>query len=42
MIKHNEISIERSKNIENILFRNNFKIIKKFDFNYIFENTKFL
>tara|TARA_B100001093_G_scaffold446186_1_gene450317 strand:+ start:1174 stop:1905 length:732 start_codon:yes stop_codon:yes gene_type:complete len=42
MIKHNKISIERSKNIENILFKNDFKIIKKFDFNYIFENTKFL
>ena len=39
MIKHNEISIKKSKIIENILANNNFKIIKKFGFNHIYKNS---
>ena len=41
MINHNEIAVKNSKYIEQILNINNFKIIKKFGFNYIFENRKF-
>ena len=41
MINHNEIAVKNSKYIEQILNINNFKIIKKFGFNYIFENKKF-
>jgi FkbM family methyltransferase len=41
MINFNKASKDKSKKIEDILFKNNFNIIKKFGFNYIFENKKF-
>jgi hypothetical protein len=39
MIQHNEISINRSKKIKDILNNNGFIIVKKFEFNYIYKNT---
>ena len=39
MIQHNEISVSRSKRIKDILNDNDFTIIKKFEFNYIYKNT---
>lgn len=41
MINHNELSIKNSEKIKNILSVNNFNMIKKFGFNYIFENKAF-
>jgi hypothetical protein len=42
MITHNEISVKKSKVIENILANNKFKIIKKFGFNHIYKNSLIL
>ena len=42
MITHNEISVKKSKIIENILANNKFKIIKKFGFNHIYKNSLIL
>jgi len=39
MIQHNEISVNRSKKIKDILNNNDFIIVKKFEFNYIYKNT---
>lgn len=39
MIQHNEMSVSKSKKIKDILNNNNFTIIKKFEFNYIYKNT---
>ena len=39
MIQHNEISVNRSKKIKDILNNNGFIIVKKFEFNYIYRNT---
>ena len=39
MIQHNEISVNRSKKIKDILYNNDFIIVKKFEFNYIYKNT---
>ena len=39
MIQHNEISVNRSKKIKDILNNNGFIIVKKFEFNYIYKNT---
>ena len=39
MIQHNEISVNRSKKINDILNNNDFIIVKKFEFNYIYKNT---
>ena len=39
MIQHNEMSVSKSKKIKDILKNNNFTIIKKFEFNYIYKNT---
>ena len=39
MIQHNEISVNRSKKIKDILNNNHFTIVKKFEFNYIYKNT---
>ena len=36
MIKHNEDSILNNEKIKNLLSQNNFKLIKNFDFNYIY------
>ena len=41
MINHNDLSKSNSAQIENLLKKNGFELIKKFDFNYIFENKKF-
>lgn len=41
MINHNKLSIKNSEKIKNILSVNNFNMIKKFGFNYIFENKAF-
>ena len=41
MIEHNHLSIEYSKKIRDILINNKFDMIKKFDFNYIYQNKKF-
>ena len=39
MIQHNETSVSRSKKIKDILNNNDFIIVKKFEFNYIYKNT---
>ena len=39
MIQHNEKSVSRSKKIKDILNNNDFIIVKKFEFNYIYKNT---
>ena len=39
MIQHNKMSVSKSKKIKDILYNNNFIIIKKFEFNYIYRNT---
>ena len=41
MINHNELSVENSGQIKNLLKENNFDLIKKFDFNYIFKKRDF-
>ena len=41
MIEHNHLSIEYSKKIRDILINNKFDMIKKFGFNYIYQNKKF-
>ena len=41
MINHNEMSVQNSKKIKSLLEVNNFFLIKKFDFNHIFENKEF-
>ena len=38
MIKHNDEASKKTEEIEKILIKNNFHLIKQFDFNYIFEN----
>ena len=40
MIKHNQLSIKISNQVESLLKQNNFELIKKFEFNYIFKNQK--
>ena len=37
MIEHNEESVLNNKKIKDLLSQNNFKLIKKFDFNYIYK-----
>jgi len=37
MIEHNKESILNNEKIKNLLSRNNFKLIKNFDFNYIYK-----
>ncbi len=39
MINHNSFSIENNKKIENLLKNNNFNLIKKFGFNYIYKKN---
>ena len=41
MIKHNDLSKMNSKKIETLLENNNFDLVKKFGFNYIFRNKEF-
>lgn len=41
MIEHNDFSKNNSDQIKSLLKENNFKLLKKFDFNYIYENTRF-
>ena len=41
MINHNDLSKKSSLQIEKLLEKNNFSLIKKFDFNYIFKNKDF-
>ena len=36
MIEHNEVSVSNNEKIKDLLSRNNFKLIKNFDFNYIY------
>ncbi len=40
MINHNSFSIENNNEIENLLKMNNFSLIKKFGFNYIYKKIK--
>ena len=40
MINHNEKSKQNNKEIDDLLKKNNYKLIKKFDFNYIYEKNK--
>ncbi len=37
MIDHNKKSIENNKRINDLLNQNNFKLIKNFDYNYIYK-----
>ena len=37
MIEHNEGSVLNNKKIKDLLSQNNFKLIKNFDFNYIYK-----
>ena len=40
MINHNETSKINNKEIDDLLNKNNYKLLKKFDFNYIYEKNK--
>ncbi len=37
MIEHNEESVLNNEKIKDLLSQNNFKLIKNFDFNYIYK-----
>ena len=37
MIEHNDKSIENNKKINDLLLQNNYRLIKKFSFNYIYK-----
>ena len=37
MIEHNEVSVLNNEKIKDLLSQNNFKLIKNFDFNYIYK-----
>ena len=39
MINHNETSKINNKEIDDLLNKNNYKLLKKFDFNYIYEKN---
>ena len=39
VVSQREISVNRSKKINDILNNNDFIIVKKFEFNYIYKNT---
>ena len=40
MINHNETSKINNKEIDDLLKKNNYKLIEKFDFNFIYEKNK--
>ncbi len=40
MINHNDKSKQNNKEIDDLLKKNNYKLIEKFDFNYIYEKNK--
>ena len=40
MINHNDKSKQNNKEIDDLLKKSNYKLIKKFDFNYIYEKNK--
>ena len=40
MINHNETSKINNKEIDDLLKKNNYKLLEKFDFNYIYEKNK--
>ena len=40
MINHNEKAKQKNKEIDNLLKKNNYKLVEKFDFNYIYEKNK--